>query len=364
MLATAAMLVAVTGPVAIAAPAPLGGTHIGYVDNFVNDGEMVPINYQVLAGPGDAWRVAGNTLQAVRVAGTQIALLDPNLPIHNIGNQLLGLCINPEQTINSFFYSGFTVNEAPLIELNLGTLLNNLLKIRLNVPLDQLQLIDGLGNVLQTVQLPNNIQFNQDTCVNLLLLADTNQLLVIVGNTLDSLGHVVNGATQVLQLQAGTPLPEGTFSLIQPASNTGRVVFKQIHLQTTPDLPADVNAYAGPGDGQITLTWDAPVDGGAYITAYNVYRGLTPDFAEMTLVGTVLGGYETEFTDQAYTGVVPTTQKFYYRVTAVNFVGEGPLAMASCGIPYPMGLLLLENSGFGCGTHGLIEAPTLEPFLP
>lgn len=364
----ATTLVAMTVPITLAAPAPPGGTHIGYVDTFPVPGEAVPQNYIVVAGPGDAWRVAGNTLQAVRVAGTQIALLDPNLPIENIGNQLLGLCINPEQTINSFFYSGFTVNEAPIVEVNLGTLLNNLLKIRLNVPADTLQVIDTVNGVVQTINLGalgQQIQFNQDTCINLLLLADANQLLVIVGNTLDSLGHVVGGVSQVVQLNSNAPLPEGTFSLIQPVSNTGRVVFKQIHLQTTPDVPLDLQAFAGPGDGQITLTWDLPVaDGGAYVTAFNVYRGETPDFADMELVGVVQGGFEQSFTDQVYTGLSLDATKYYYRVTAQNMVGEGPLAMSACGIPYPMGLLLLENSGFGCGTHGLVEAPTLEPFLP
>lgn len=354
----------------VSTPAPPGGTHRGYqtltTSSIVPDGEKVPVNFAVVVGPEDAWRVAGNTLQAVRVAGTIIELVPPSQVIDLLGDRLMGLCFLPEQTINSGFYSGFFVNEAPIVEFNLGTGLN-LLKLQINVPQQVLFLIDQVGNILGQLNLPDLgklVQFNQWTCVNVLLNTVLNLLTVILGNTLDNLGHVVNGALGVIPLNGVNAYPRGSIQLLQPAVNTGRVVFRDIHLQTSPDVPLSVQGFAGPDMGQVTLTWDPPVaDGGAFISAFKIYRGTSPDFAGMQLVGTVVGGYETEFVDTPYNGLVPTMQKYFYRVTAVNMVGEGPLSLAACRIPYPLGLLILDNTGLGCGSHGLVEAPMLEPIL-
>jgi hypothetical protein len=362
-LGAAFLLAAAMGPLATSTPAPPGGTHAGYVDKFANNAEQVPPNWVAVQGPANAWRVSGNTLQAVQVPGTLIELLDPNVPIDILGDRLLGLCFLPEQTINSLFYSGFTVNEAPLVELLLGTGLDAL-KLRINIPLQQLQVLDTANNLLGQVNLGKLVQFNQWTCLNAILTTDPANLLVLLGNTLDSVGHVVNGVPHQLPLQGlQGDLPGGSLGLAQPVVNSARVLFRDLHLQTTPDVPRAVEAFAGPADGQITLTWAAPAaNGGVDVATYNVYRGTSPDFAGMELVGTVFG-YDTEFVDQAYQGIVPSTQEFYYRITAVNHVGEGPLSFSACRIPYPMGLLLVDNSGLGCGSHGLVAAPMLQPVL-
>src|SRR5438067_811 len=82
-----------------------------------------------------------------------------------------------------------------------------------------------------------------------------------------------------------------------------------------PGAPKSLVAAAGPGDGQITLTWQAP-DGLPGATGYRVYRG-TASGSEMLL--TDIGNALT-FTDSQ----LPRSSTYYYRVSAFNPFGEGP----------------------------------------
>jgi acid phosphatase type 7 len=82
--------------------------------------------------------------------------------------------------------------------------------------------------------------------------------------------------------------------------------------------PAAPTLSATAGDGAVNLSWSAPADGGAAITAYNIYRG-TATGAE-TLLKSV-----ANVTSTADTTVANGT-KYYYRVAAVNSVGEGTLS--------------------------------------
>ncbi len=66
----------------------------------------------------------------------------------------------------------------------------------------------------------------------------------------------------------------------------------------------------------MTLTWNAPADDGGWtITGYKVYRG-TVSGGEV-LVATL--GNVTTYVDSA----VVNDQTYYYRVSAVNAMGEG-----------------------------------------
>ena len=83
-----------------------------------------------------------------------------------------------------------------------------------------------------------------------------------------------------------------------------------------PDAPT--NLIATPGDAQVVLVWTAPAyDGGSVITAYKVYRGISSG-GESLLV--VLGNVLT-YTDAGLTN----GQTYYYKVSAVNSVGESVL---------------------------------------
>jgi len=80
-------------------------------------------------------------------------------------------------------------------------------------------------------------------------------------------------------------------------------------------LPSIVQA--APGDGVIALAWNPPAfDGGTPITNYTIYRGTSS--SALTLFTTV--GDVTAQLDTAVTNGV----RYYYQVSAVNAVGEGP----------------------------------------
>ena len=82
---------------------------------------------------------------------------------------------------------------------------------------------------------------------------------------------------------------------------------------------------AVPGDASVSLTWNAPTfDGGSQIANYKVYRGTTPN---PTVVVGSPGG--TSFDDTGLTN----GQTYYYRVSAVNGTGEGPLSSQVSSTP-------------------------------
>ena len=82
---------------------------------------------------------------------------------------------------------------------------------------------------------------------------------------------------------------------------------------SVPAAPSDLAAV--PGDARVVLNWTAPANnGGASVTGYKVYRSMTAN-AETLL--TSLGNVLT-YTD---TGLINGVT-YYYRVSAVNSVGE------------------------------------------
>src|SRR5207302_1546012 len=71
------------------------------------------------------------------------------------------------------------------------------------------------------------------------------------------------------------------------------------------------------GNAQVTLTWQAPAsNGGSPITNYKIYRGTTS--GGETLVATI--GNQLSYSD----GGLTNGATYYYQVSAVNNVGEGP----------------------------------------
>lgn len=77
-------------------------------------------------------------------------------------------------------------------------------------------------------------------------------------------------------------------------------------------------SQSGSGAGRILVTWGAPASPGiAPLTAYNVYRATAPD--EEGLYATVPAS-QTSFLDVG----LPRATTFYYKISAVSSVGEGP----------------------------------------
>lgn len=84
-----------------------------------------------------------------------------------------------------------------------------------------------------------------------------------------------------------------------------------------PGSPTSVSIVNPPG--QIQLDWNPPIDtGGAVVTAYRVYRDVSPGAQGVEPHATVAS---TSFVD--VTNVVAGTT-YYYAVSAVNVAGEGP----------------------------------------
>src|SRR5437773_1915476 len=93
---------------------------------------------------------------------------------------------------------------------------------------------------------------------------------------------------------------------------------------TPPDAPQGLTATAG--DGTVDLAWSAPgSDGGSPITNYKVYRGGSSNGE--TLLDTI--GDVLSYTDTSVTN----GNTYYYKVTAVNEVGEGPPSNEASATP-------------------------------
>jgi predicted phage tail protein len=94
---------------------------------------------------------------------------------------------------------------------------------------------------------------------------------------------------------------------------------------TAPGSPTALAATAG--DAQVSLAWTAPAsDGGAAITGYNVYEGTSQNFKDTAPAASSTG------TGLTITKLANGTT-YYFRVTAVNDVGEGPASGAASATP-------------------------------
>ena len=144
---------------------------------------------------------------------------------------------------------------------------------------------------------------------------------IIYDGTIPGVGKPVKVSTATDMSALVTGLTNGTryyFWLVVDKivmSNTASAI-----PVTVPGPPAGLTATAG--NVQVTLSWAAPAsDGGSPVTGYDLYAGTTADFHGRAPVAKVTGTVVT------VTGLVNGTT-YYFRVTAVNRVGEGSAAEA------------------------------------
>ena len=132
---------------------------------------------------------------------------------------------------------------------------------------------------------------------------------------------------------AAPPSASSTVSgLTSPFPDTGFTSFDAVDLNTSATMPSAPSLTAATGgNGSVSLQWSAPAsDGGSTITNYKIYRGSSSGTETLlTQVGNV-----TSFMD---TGVA-NGSTYWYEVSAVNAVGEGPLsgelsATPQAGVP-------------------------------
>jgi titin len=126
---------------------------------------------------------------------------------------------------------------------------------------------------------------------------------------------------------------------ITPASKTVAV-----NVATVPAAPTGLTAVADPILAKVVLTWTPP---SGTITGYKVYFGISSgtETLDRTLTGSPITCTET----YSFGG---STGSFYYKVSAVNAVGEGPLsgeAIATTAVPPKPNLYGYSNSGEGTG---------------
>ncbi len=167
------------------------------------------------------------------------------------------------------------------------------------------------------------------------------RLMATVGNVTGwTDGSVVNGTTYYYKVSAVNSVGEGASSNERSATPAAAA--------TVPGAPSLVSASAG--SGSVTLAWSAPgSDGGAAVSGYRVYRG-TSSGAEtlLTTLGTVTG-----WTDS----LVVNGVTYYYKVSAVNSVGEGALSNERSATPVAAatvpGAPSLGSASAGNGTVAL-----------
>ncbi|MFQ6129094.1 MAG: NosD domain-containing protein [Thermoplasmata archaeon] len=94
---------------------------------------------------------------------------------------------------------------------------------------------------------------------------------------------------------------------------------------TLPGSPTELSASAG--EGEVTLTWSPPVhDGFSPVVNYTIYRGMAPDEETFLItLGDVLRYEDTGLTNDV---------TYYYRVAAVNGIGEGLKSEEVGAIPH------------------------------
>ena len=141
--------------------------------------------------------------------------------------------------------------------------------------------------------------------------------LVSLGNVLTYTDTgLTNGQTYYYKVSAVNSVGEGPLSSEASA--------KPVSALTVPSAPAITSA--GAGDGKIVLAWTAPSsNGGAAITNYKVYRGTASGGeAILATIGNVLTYTDTGLTNG---------KAYYYKVSAVNSVGEGPTSNEMSGVP-------------------------------
>ncbi|OIJ95754.1 hypothetical protein BIV25_20130 [Streptomyces sp. MUSC 14] len=165
-----------------------------------------------------------------------------------------------------------------------------------------------------------------------------------------------DGSTSTSQNPSHTYSTAGTYtatltvtdsaSPANTASSTVTVTADPI-AATPPGAPTGLTGTAG--TGQVSLSWTPPAStGGENITSYKVYRGTSSGTESLLTSGGCSGlGAVTSCTDTGLTA----GQTYYYRVTAVNGVGEGAQSNEASATP---------TGSTGCQAKQLLGNPGFE----
>ncbi len=170
--------------------------------------------------------------------------------------------------------------------------------------------------------------------------------LVKVGKVLEYMDTgLTNNVTYYYQVTASNRHGEG------PRSDEVRAIPLEWTLPSEP-----LNLLASPGDGNISLEWDSPSSkGNNTILNYRIYRGNASGEELFHLeVGNV-----TSFTDTK----LVNGQGYYYRISAANKVGDGPLSNEANATPsaVPGAPVLLRAILSGVNSESVTVSWSLSP---
>src|SRR5256712_1882180 len=180
-----------------------------------------------------------------------------------------------------------------------------------------LQTTSGNAQVSLSWSAPSNNGGSAITSYNIYrsTSSGTETLLATIGNVLSYTDTAVtNGQTYFYKVTAVNSVGES--SQANEASATPAAI---------PSAPQNLVAF--PGNAKVGLTWSAPSsNGGSAITGYGVYRGTLPGGEGTTPIATITG---TSYTDSGLTN----GQTYYYKVTAINSVGESSSSNEASATP-------------------------------
>ncbi len=133
------------------------------------------------------------------------------------------------------------------------------------------------------------------------------------------LDNITAGSRTITASKTGYQSASKTVTVIE--NSTVTVDFQLDPLKTVPSAPQ--NLVAVPGDGNVSLSWQAPSnDGGSAITNYKVYRN-------GTLIATI--GNVSAYANGGLTNGIT----YSYQISAVNSIGEGAKSTAVTAMPAP-----------------------------
>ena len=153
------------------------------------------------------------------------------------------------------------------------------------------------------------------------------------GDTASSMTTLIGNTTTRSFVDSGMANGEAHYYAARAVNAAGEGALSNVFLGATfnvPSAPRSATASWGANVGEVRLTWQAPAsNGGAAITNYRIYRGETSGSATLfAQVGNVLSFVDAH---------IPNGTRYYYNVTALNFVGEGPTSAETSNVPKPDG---------------------------
>jgi len=146
-------------------------------------------------------------------------------------------------------------------------------------------------------------------------------------NALNDIASGSNGTCSPAYLCTGEVGYDGPSGLGTPNGSSDFSAANAVPPPAPTVPPAPKNLQAVPGNASVSLSWSAPsTNGGSAVIGYNVYRGLS-------------SGQETMLVRVTSTSYVATSltngTKYYFKVTAVNGVGEGKTSNEASATPEP-----------------------------